>query len=35
MVNTSEGIAYAELCVYIPIFILTVIVAFCHGFQSN
>ncbi|KAG0645459.1 hypothetical protein D0Z07_8608 [Hyphodiscus hymeniophilus] len=35
MVNTSEVIAYAELCVYIPIFILTIIVVFRHGFQKQ
>jgi hypothetical protein len=35
MVSTSEGIAYAEICVYIPIFILTIIVVFRHGFQKQ
>ena len=35
MVNDSEVIAYAELCVYIPIFILTVIVVVRHGFQKQ
>lgn len=35
MVNTSEVIAYAEICVYVPIFILTIIVVFRHGFQKQ
>lgn len=35
MVNTSEAIAYAELGVYIPIFILTAIVVIRHGFQKQ
>ena len=35
MVNTSEGIVYTELCVYVPIFILMVIVVFRHGFQKQ
>ena len=35
MVNTSEVIAYAEICVYIPTFILTIIVVFRHGFQKQ
>jgi predicted membrane channel-forming protein YqfA (hemolysin III family) len=34
MVSTAEGIAIAELCVYIPIFICTVIVVIRHGFQK-
>lgn len=35
MVSTAEGIAIAELCVYIPIFILTVVVMIRHGFQRQ
>jgi hypothetical protein len=35
MVSTAEGIAFAELCVYIPIFILTIIVVIRHGFQRQ
>jgi len=35
MVSTQEGIAYAELCVYIPVFVLTVIVVIRHGFQKQ
>jgi hypothetical protein len=35
MVSTDEGIAIAELCVYIPIFILTVVVMIRHGFQRQ
>ena len=35
MVSTDEGIAISELCVYIPIFILTVIVMIQHGFQRQ
>ena len=35
MVSTAEGIANAELCVYIPIFILTVVVMIRHGFQRQ
>lgn len=35
MVSTDEGIAISELCVYIPIFILTVIVMTQHGFQRQ
>lgn len=35
MVSTEEGIAIAELCVYIPIFILTLVVVIRHGFQRQ
>jgi hypothetical protein len=35
MVSTDEGIAISELCVYIPIFILTVVVMIRHGFQRQ
>lgn len=35
MVSTAEGIAYAELVVYIPIFLLTAIIIFRHGFQKQ
>jgi hypothetical protein len=35
MVATAEIIAIAEVCVYIPIFILTIIVLFRHGFQKQ
>jgi hypothetical protein len=35
MVSTQEGIAIAEICVYIPIFILTLIVVFRHGFRRQ
>jgi prolipoprotein diacylglyceryltransferase len=35
MVSTAESIAIAELCVYIPIFILTVVVMIRHGFQRQ
>jgi hypothetical protein len=35
MVSTAEAIAYAEICVYVPIFLLTAIVIFRHGFQKQ
>jgi hypothetical protein len=35
MVSTKEGIAIAEICVYVPVFILTVIVIFRHGFRRQ
>jgi len=35
MVATQEAIAIAEICVYIPILILTVIVVVRHGFQKQ
>jgi hypothetical protein len=35
MVSTEEGIAIAEICVYVPVFILTVIVIFRHGFRRQ
>jgi hypothetical protein len=35
MVSAQEGIAVAEICVYIPIFILTIIVVVRHGFQKQ
>lgn len=35
MVATAEVIAYAEICVYVPIFLLTGIVIFRHGFQKQ
>jgi len=35
MVATHEVIAYAEICVYVPIFILTLIVVFRHGHQKQ
>ncbi|KUJ18921.1 uncharacterized protein LY89DRAFT_582774 [Mollisia scopiformis] len=35
MVSTSEAIAYAEICVYIPTFILTLFVVFRHGFKRQ
>jgi hypothetical protein len=35
MVSTEEGIAIAEICVYIPVFILTVVVVFRHGFKRQ
>lgn len=35
MVSTVEAIAYAEICVYIPIFFLTAFVVFRHGFQKQ
>lgn len=35
MVSFAEGISIAELCVYIPILILTLIIIFRHGFQRQ
>ncbi|KAE9378592.1 hypothetical protein N431DRAFT_525255 [Stipitochalara longipes BDJ] len=35
MVSTEEGIAIAEICVYIPVSILTLIVVFRHGFKRQ
>lgn len=35
MVSTAEGIAIAEVCVYIPILILTIIIVFRHGFAKQ
>ncbi|KAG4439019.1 hypothetical protein IFR05_005483 [Cadophora sp. M221] len=35
MVHSEEAIAYAEICVYVPIFILTLIVVFRHGFKKQ
>ncbi|KAF8862965.1 hypothetical protein BDZ45DRAFT_670611 [Acephala macrosclerotiorum] len=35
MVSTQEAIAIAEICVYIPTFILTLIVVFRHGFKKQ
>lgn len=35
MVNTAEVIAYVEVCVYAPIFILTAIVVIRHGFHRQ
>ena len=35
MVSTQEGIAVAEICVYMPILVLTIIVAVRHGFQKQ
>jgi prolipoprotein diacylglyceryltransferase len=35
MVSTAEAIAIAEICVYIPVFILTIIVVVRHGFQKQ
>ncbi|PVH77620.1 hypothetical protein DL98DRAFT_573643 [Cadophora sp. DSE1049] len=35
MVHTEEAIAYAEICVYVPVFILTLIVVFRHGFKKQ
>jgi hypothetical protein len=35
MISTAESIAIAELCVYVPIFILTVFVVIRHGFQKQ
>jgi hypothetical protein len=35
MISTAEGIAIAELAVYIPIFILTIIVVIRHGFHKQ
>ena len=35
MVSTNESIAIGEICVYIPDFILTLIVVFRHGFNRQ
>jgi len=35
MVSTDESIAIGEICVYIPLFILTTIVVFRHGFKRQ
>lgn len=35
MVSTQEVIAYAEIAVYVPIFLLTIIVVVRHGFQKQ
>lgn len=35
MVSNVEGIAYGEIAVYVPIFILTVIVVIRHGFKRQ
>jgi len=35
MVSTEEAIAIAEICVYIPVFLLTIIVVLRHGFQKQ
>ncbi len=35
MVSTVEGIAIAEIGVYIPVFLLTAIVVFRHGFKRQ
>jgi hypothetical protein len=35
MLSTQEYIAIAEICVYIPTFILTLIVVFRHGFKKQ
>ena len=35
MISTAEGIAIAEIIVYVPIFILTLVVLFRHGFQKQ
>ena len=35
MISTQEAIAIAELCVYTPIFLLTVIIVFRHGFKRQ
>jgi hypothetical protein len=35
MASTSEAIAIAELCVYIPIFGLTLVIIFRHGFKRQ
>ncbi|PMD24639.1 hypothetical protein NA56DRAFT_594944 [Hyaloscypha hepaticicola] len=35
MVSTAQGIAYSELVVYIPVFLLTAIIIFRHGFQKQ
>jgi hypothetical protein len=35
MVSTEEVIAIIEICVYIPVFLLTLVVVFRHGFQKQ
>lgn len=35
MVQTEEAIAYAEICVYVPVLILTLIVVVRHGFKKQ
>ena len=35
MISTQEAIAIAEICVYTPIFLLTVIIVFRHGFKRQ
>jgi hypothetical protein len=35
MVSTVEGVAIGEICVYVPIFILTLVVVFRHGFKRE
>jgi hypothetical protein len=35
MISTEEAIAIAEICVYVPIFILTLIIVFRHGFKRQ
>lgn len=35
MISTPEGIAIAELAVYVPVLILTIIVVIRHGFQKQ
>jgi hypothetical protein len=35
MVSTDESIAIGEICVYIPVFILTLIVVLRHGFKRQ
>lgn len=35
MVSATEGIAIAELCVYIPVFILTVLLVLRQGFNRQ
>ncbi|CZR55858.1 uncharacterized protein PAC_05746 [Phialocephala subalpina] len=35
MVSTQEAIAIAEICVYIPTFVLTLVVVFRHGFKKQ
>jgi hypothetical protein len=35
MISTEEAIAIAEICVYVPIFLLTLIIFFRHGFKRQ
>jgi hypothetical protein len=35
MLSFEESIAIAEICVYIPIFFLTIVVIFRHGFHRQ